>query len=417
MRWRKWQEIRGSALMHLLISQASPLVGNAVGTFATAAILGPDDRGTVAAFVGASTLFGIALSLSLFVGSSRVQLASGLGMRAGVRIQTAALFAAAVLVGAFCLFKLASGRGFESIPVLLVFCGSCLVSMNLLVLRTIQALGEHRQFRDAWLIQSIGYASLSVPIAAFTHSAVWVLACWAFALAMSTAVCVRSFMRLMGDRVPGRSAVREVLKVSGYAHLSAVGFQALYRFDVVILALFSSRSALGVYSVAVASVALVWSVAEAFALRVFAAEGRAEGTGLRARDWSFIKLNALISTAVGILVGVAGSLLLPRLLPEYSGADRIIWILLPGVIAQAPARVALASLQRAGGERWAALLGLVALVCALLYVPGAATGSTSVVAMVSTLVYLVLAALTLLVWRHAHERTLRSRVPVEVLEK
>ncbi|GAA1966052.1 hypothetical protein GCM10009817_02320 [Terrabacter lapilli] len=234
-------------------------------------------------------------------------------------------------------------------------------------------------------------------------------------MALSTVVGVPSFYRIMGTLTPRRGDLRAVLQVSGYAHVSAVGFQALYRLDVILLSVFASRSALGVYSVAVAAVALVWSVAEAFALRVFASDGTGDAHSLRDRDWRFIKLNALVSLIAGVVLGIGVTFALPAILPAYNGAVVLIWLLLPGVIAQGPARVALASLQRMGGERWAALLGLVALVSSSLYIPSAASQSSARVAMVSSLVYVFLAALTLLIWKSSNT-TMRPTRPVEVSE-
>jgi Na+-driven multidrug efflux pump len=77
----------------------------------------------------------------------------------------------------------------------------------------------------------------------------------------------------------------------------------------------------------------------------------------------------------------------------------LLLVLLPGVVAQGPSRVAFASLLRRADTRLPMWIGLVSLGLSLVYIPCAARWQATGVAVASTVVYVVQAALVLWLWR------------------
>jgi O-antigen/teichoic acid export membrane protein len=185
------------------------------------------------------------------------------------------------------------------------------------------------------------------------------------------------------------------------AHVGTVGIQLLYRADVVVLGLFATAPEVGVYSIAVAVAGLIWVVAEAFGLAAFARAGGESAAALLARDRKLVRVNALLSLGAAVVVGLLAVALLDRVLPAYAASVPLLLVLLPGVVAQGPARVAFASLLRRGDTRLPMWIGLVSLGLSLAYVPCAARWQATGVAVASTVVYLVQAALVLWLWRRA----------------
>jgi O-antigen/teichoic acid export membrane protein len=192
-----------------------------------------------------------------------------------------------------------------------------------------------------------------------------------------------------------------VLRSSLLAHVGTVGIQLLYRADVVVLGLFAVAAEVGIYSIAVAVAGLIWVVAEAFGLAAFARGGTESAAALQMRDRRLVRLNAVLSLGAAVVIWVLATTVLNRVLPAYAASVPLLLVLLPGVVAQGPARVAFASLLRRPGSRVPVVVGLVSLGLSLVYVPCAARWQATGVAVASTVVYLVQAALLLWLWRRA----------------
>jgi O-antigen/teichoic acid export membrane protein len=119
------------------------------------------------------------------------------------------------------------------------------------------------------------------------------------------------------------------------------------------------------------------------------------------RDRRLVRLNAVLSLGAAVVIGILATTVLDRVLPAYAASVPLLLILLPGVVAQGPARVAFASLLRRPGSRVPVVVGAVSLALSLVYIPCAARWQATGVAVASTVVYLVQAALVLWLWRRA----------------
>ncbi len=390
-------------LVDLTLSQAAPLLGGFLVTFGSAAALGPAGRGELAFVISTSTVAGGILFASLHVGTTHAQTAGTAGLRRGTRLAVA-IIGGGVLLGTLVALLLPSdvqvgpvGRlGFGGIVL-----GTGLVAVNLYVLRSIQGLGQHRAFRNAWAIQSLLYLVLGLPAAILTKSVGLVVAGWFVGLLAATIYGGRTYAALVRSGPTEPADGRTVLRSSLVAHVGTVGIQLLYRADVVVLGLFAVAAEVGIYSIAVAVAGLIWVVAEAFGLAAFARGGTESPEALQMRDRRLVRLNAVLSLAAAVVIGILATTVLDRVLPAYAASVPLLLILLPGVVAQGPARVAFASLLRRPGSRVPVVVGVVSLGLSLVYIPCAARWQATGVAVASTVVYLVQAALVLWLWRRA----------------
>jgi O-antigen/teichoic acid export membrane protein len=237
--------------------------------------------------------------------------------------------------------------------------GTGLVAVNLYVLRSIQGLGQHRAFRNAWAIQSLLYLALGLPAAIVTKNVWLVVASWFVGLAAATVYGWRTYAALVRSGPLEPADARVVLRTSLIAHVGTVGIQMLYRADIAILGFFAAAADVGVYSIAVAVAGLIWVVAEAFGLAAFARGGAESAAALQERDRRLVRLNALLSVGSAIAIGLLAVTLLDRVLPEYAASVPLLIVLLPGVVAQGPSRVAFASLLRRADTKVPMWIGLV----------------------------------------------------------
>ena len=390
-------------LVDLTISQAAPLLGGFLVTFGSAAALGPAGRGELAFVTSTSTVAGSILFASLHVGTTHAQAAGTAGLRRGTRLAVA-IIGGGVILGTLVTILLPPdaqvgpvGRlGYVGIVL-----GTGLVAVNLYVLRSIQGLGQHRAFRNAWAIQSLLYLVLGLPAAILTKSVGLVVAGWFVGLVAATVYGGRTYAALVRSGPTAPADGRTVLRSSLVAHVGTVGIQLLYRADVVVLGLFAVAAEVGIYSIAVAVAGLIWVVAEAFGLAAFARGGTESAEALHLRDRRLVRLNALLSLAAAVVIGVLAMTVLDRVLPAYAASVPLLLVLLPGVVAQGPARVAFASLLRRPGSRVPVVVGVVSSGLSLVYIPCAARWQATGVAVASTVVYLVQAALVLWLWRRA----------------
>lgn len=389
------------ALVDLTLSQAAPLVGSFLVTFGSAVALGPTGRGELAFITSSCTVAGTFLFASLHVGATRAQTTGTAGLRAGTWLAVIILSTASVVALIAASLAPVGLGGLGRLGYVGVVVGAVLVAVNLYVLRTVQGLGQHRAFRNAWAIQSLVYLVLGLPAAIATQLPILVVLSWFIALLLSTGYAARTYAALMRQG-PARAADRgELLRSSLLAHVGLVGNQLLYRADVVILGILTTAREVGIYSVATAVAGLVWIVAEAFGLAAFSRGGGETDAELDARDRRLIATNLVLSVVGALAIAVLSVTLIGRWLPQFADAVPLILILLPGIVAQGPSRVAFSSLLRRKDVRQPMWIGVVSFGLAVTYVPCAVTWGGLGVAMASSVVYLVQAGFVLALWRRA----------------
>jgi O-antigen/teichoic acid export membrane protein len=392
----------------LFLSQAFALGASILVTFASAGLLGPSGRGQLAFIVAVANMGGAVAFGSLHVGVTHAHKGGdATALRRGLFL--GAMASLAVLVIGFVAIVVElflSGRSPRIYEIALGAVGAALVCSSLVVLRVRQGLGDARQFRVAWTIQSGLYAVTALPVAFFFRSATAVVFCWFAGLILSTAYGLRGYLRAV--TAPQRHiSTREIATTSLAAHVGFTGIQLLYRADVVILAFFVTRAELGIYSIAAPVAGITWVVSEALSLSAFSHyqvdQSHEERFQHHAR---LIRINLFAGLLGAICIGPTAWLLIPYLLPHYVDAVPLIFILLPGVIVQGAARITFSTLISGGARKPAVIVGLVSAALCLIYIPFCARWGITGAAVASTTIYVVQAIVVLTISR-SHDRAMR----------
>ena len=385
---------------NLLMAQLFPLLSSVITTFVTAAVLGVAERGTLSLIVSAAGLIGAIAFLSIQVGVVRSYRTGDLSSprRGGLLVSGIALvvFVSGSIV-ALTVPSLRVGQ-FTAPMLFLVSCGGALVTWNLGVLRIRQGLGQSTLYRNAWLIQSVVYPVLGIPVAILTRSAYATVLCWFVALVSSTifVLCHRA-PHEPGAQSTYRTPLSRIVGDSAAAHTGVVGQQLMHSADVVVLGFFASATAVGLYSVAVPIAGLIWVVSEALSLLAFDVSGRSTADQAARNLGRLARLNLLFGIAAAVVIAIASFTLLPLILPAYRDAAPLVLLLLPGVVIQGYARIALSSMMAHSRRRTLVVIGVVSASLSLLYIPavimfgavGAAAGSTVIYALQTLFVFLV----------------------------
>jgi O-antigen/teichoic acid export membrane protein len=390
-------------LSELLLSQVVSIAASLLVTFATAEMLGPAGRGQLAFIMGVANLGGAIAYGSLHVGVTYAhKTGDPSALKRCLRLGAAASFLT-ILVGVSvaAISVAVSGEQQRAVDLMVGTAGAALVSFNLVVLRVRQGLGDARNFRVAWSIQSGIYAAAGIPVAFLFRSATAVVGCWFIGLIVSTIYGLRGFYRpTIGLR--RHVSARSILATSWAAHLGFIGFQFLYRADIVILAFFVIPAQLGVYSIAAPTAELTWIVSEALSLLAFSHYRANQSVAERVRQrGQLLKLNLATGLLGGLGVAIIAWAMVPVLLPRYAEAVPLIFILLPGVIIQGAARIAFSTLVSTGASRPAILVGLISVALCVIYLPFCYRWGVTGAALASTTIYIAQATVVFMIVRRA----------------
>lgn len=375
--------LRYADMGHLLWSQVVPLASSFLLTFATASSLGPSGRGTFSFVTATSNLVSQALGLSLFIGSATALRAGAVASaRAAWRLTTA--ISAALALGGLVV-RLAVGESAATIGWVGVL--AALVMVQVFTGRTLQGIGRTHDFVRLSVLNALGSLTLGVLSAWLTRDPTAVLAAWGTATgttALVGYVLVRPHLADRGEQ-PGPSAVRD----SFAAHVGNLGQQLLLRADLPLLGALAPPAVVGLYAVASPLANVVFMFGETAALAAFA---RGVGEHVTASDHerrriALTRTYLALTGGSGLCVIGASWLLLPLLLPEFTGALPLIVALMPGGIVQGYARIGLASLLSRGAHRATRIVGFSSAALTLGYVPAIALGGALGAALASSCLY------------------------------
>lgn len=385
------------SLRSLIAAQAVAFLASMGTVFLTAYLLGPDGRGRIAFVLASANLMGALGFGSLHVGVVR---ATGRGClfapRHGLDI---AMKTAGGMTGLTLLMSLFisvfSGSEERAWAVLLAGLGASMVTVNLYLLRTIQAFGDDAGFRMGWFIQSSILVGVGGPVLWLLPAVYPFILVWLAGTAASSIYAWRrrKWPRGQIGKPQGRNIVADSLKV----HIGAVGTQILTRMPIVALGVFSTSSAVGVYSVAAPVSELTWVISEAFSLLAFRMSALRDAK--ESDDARVAKIHAAITVFIALLVAVASFAILPTILPAFENAAPLVAVLLPGVLLQGAARVALSRIAGRGDSKIGARLGILAALSSLVFFPAAAYGDATVVAATASVLFSAQAVLTLFIDR------------------
>lgn len=397
--FQRTRALTREGLGDLLMAQVVSVASSVVVTFVTAYFMGPELRGVVAYVLYLGNLLGVVAFGSYHVGAIHAERrGEGFGRLAGLR---AAMASTTVLAIGGCMLSVGAwAAGHDSaLYTLLATVGGALVCVNFFVLRLGQALGHDAEFRNASLISGLGFAATGSVLAALTREPTPIILAWITCLLGSTVYMLRviDWSAPHGNQ---RTSLRRVIQESWSAHIATLGIQVLYRFNVVALGLFGTHIEVGLYSVAAPIAECTWFLSEAVSLMAFRHAVRESSPRRRLEGGHFV-----VTLMGGAAVALVAWVVLPLALPEFAEARLFVLVLLPGVLVQGAARVALAGiLGRDPGLR-AIVIGLSSIVAAAAYVPAAMAGGALGVAVTSSILYSLMGAAVIASNRSDRTRT------------
>jgi O-antigen/teichoic acid export membrane protein len=283
--------------------------------------------------------------------------------------------------------------------------GAAILSVNLVITRTRQGLGDAGVFSRAVALQSLTFLVLGIIAAAVTESPALVVCAWLLSLVGSTFYALRGYERDTTSASTRVVSSRTIIATSLSAHVGFTGIQLLYRADIPILGLVVPSDQLGLYSVAAPVAELTWVISEALSLATFSGINPEQDVSEHnAQHKRFVAGNLIFSTIVSLVIALGSIFLLPRLLPAFSGAVPIVLILLPGTLIQGASRVSFSALVAMGARREAMTIGVVSAVLSTLYVPFALWLGVTGAAIASTIIYVLQASFVFFVVRMRNRR-------------
>jgi O-antigen/teichoic acid export membrane protein len=173
--------------------------------------------------------------------------------------------------------------------------------------------------------------------------------------AWMTGVCVPALLavivlsRTFGIwRMPSRRFVRHAFEFGWRSHLGAVVQYMQHRADVVLVMYFLPLRELGIYSLAVGLVELLWYVPQSVSqvlLPHIASSNESDADSITS---AFCRASISAAALLSLLLAVASTFVIPWLLPAFREAIPAIWIMLPGAVGASVFKVLSADLNGRG---------------------------------------------------------------------
>src|SRR5271165_4602085 len=149
-------------------------------------------------------------------------------------------------------------------------------------------------------------------------------------------------------RMPSRRFVRRAFEFGWRSHVGAVVQYMQHRADVVLVMYFLPLRELGIYSLAIGLVELLWYVPQSVSqvmLPHIASSTEADADHITS---AFCRASINAAALLSVLLAVASTIIVPWFLPAFRGAIPVIWILLPGVVVASILKVLASDLNGRG---------------------------------------------------------------------
>jgi O-antigen/teichoic acid export membrane protein len=161
----------------------------------------------------------------------------------------------------------------------------------------------------------------------------WLTLCWIAGVAVPALFALLILWGTVGIwRLPRRRFLRRALGFAWRSHLGAVVQYLQHRTDVVLILWLLPIRDLGVYSLAIGVVELLWYVPQAVSqvlLPHIADSTEAEANRITS---AFCRASVAITALLSLTLAALSTWAIPWLLPGFREAVPVIWILLPGTV-------------------------------------------------------------------------------------
>ncbi|THD76120.1 MAG: hypothetical protein E7812_16920 [Phenylobacterium sp.] len=299
----------------------------------TSRLLGPTGRGTFAAMQAAALLIGTAVSFSMWLGVS---------VRIAKSRETANQALPFALLASICSVPLLVGLAFASLPSssssLAARLTVAAAAMAIMVYSIIQGipigLGRMRDYSRADIIRGAATVVLICCCLAFTRSTVALTAMIGAGYVVATLVLVAIVPIGPRTRRPSwRAFSWPTFLDSARVHPANIIGLAVFRLDIIVMAVISTKANVAVYSLASAFAEGVWLVPAAIGVIGFSDVARASTHEARRLTILGLKRALVFGTGTALAIGGVATLAVPLLLSKaYGHAILPLWISLAGAV-------------------------------------------------------------------------------------
>jgi O-antigen/teichoic acid export membrane protein len=383
----------------LFAAQAITLVGTALVGFYTAAVLGPAGKGIAAFAIGVASLGGAALFLSLHVATTAGYLQGDRGVIVRSLVIATAVGGIPLLV-AWPLGEVGVGAASSEMQraLLVALVGIAVDAPTLVALRTLQGLGDAGRFRTGSFLRVAVNAALVLLFTSFGLTPVLVVSAFVCGDVVALFYGLVSLRQFTGRNPPVQETTspprRELFGRALAAHVALLGQQASYRADLVILGVLAPAAVVGKYAVGTSIAEIIWVLAEAVSLSLFARTARlaigASREVLAVELARSLRFYAEVGSVAGLALVVVTYPVLRVFLPSYRGSFIYFLILLPGVLVGGQARIIISSAVAAGRQRLVRAVAFVSMSLVVVYVPLILVAGAVGAALASDLIYVTL---------------------------
>lgn len=336
---RKWHGIFKES-SSVFAAQVMMLLAGVLNNFLVARLGGPDGKGFI-------------YTLQLFATTALVFSNFGIGPAAvyhfrrddGFSVEdiTAGLLWPSVLLGCVPLILMAALRqtpitlfhtGVWNTAAMLAFAAVPAFTLVWNLSYLYLAKGEMGGYNLLRASQPVFFAALLVGlfIAHVTHLRVlvgiWMTAVWLPAL-LSLIVVSRTFGIWTA---PSRRFVKHAFGFGWRSHLGAVVQYLQHRADVVLIMYFLPLRDLGIYSLAIGLVELLWYVPQSVSQVLLPHVASSTVADADSITSAFCRASVTAAALLSLLLALVSTVVIPWLVPAFRAAIPVIWILLPGAV-------------------------------------------------------------------------------------
>jgi len=173
--------------------------------------------------------------------------------------------------------------------------------------------------------------------------------CWAASVLMLGAVAVIAARTQRDAQEPsGPGFLRAAFRFGWRSHLGAVAQFLQQRVDILLVSYFCTLRSVGVYSLAVGVVELLWYIPQTVAnvlMPHVAGSSEEEANCLTLR---FCRTVLAINTLISVLLAVLSAWIVPLILPAFRLSIPVLFLFLPGVTAGSVSRILASDLNGRG---------------------------------------------------------------------
>lgn len=149
-------------------------------------------------------------------------------------------------------------------------------------------------------------------------------------------------------RMPGRRFVKHAFEFGWRSHLGAVVQYMQHRADVVLIMYFLPLRDLGIYSLAIGLVELLWYVPQSVSQVLLPHVASSNESDADSITSAFCRASVSVAALLSLLLGTISTFVVPWLLPAFRESIPAIWALLPGAVGASIFKVLSADLNGRG---------------------------------------------------------------------